>query len=234
MGLYVSFYVRTYIHARVQNMSTTPKKSSKNIALGFADKDNDDIATPKDLYDPLNAEFNFDFDPCPLKAEFNGLNVKWGKSNFVNPPFSNVPGFLKKAIEEASRHNATSVFLICARTSSSYWHSYVFPYADEIRFLKGTVKFDGYKKGFPHPIAIVVIRPTVTLKRLFHNMSNFKSTSIGPYEYKNVSWFTVMEEFDMDDHEEVLHHNNNNNNNNNEPKKIVGPEAKPFDETFEK
>lgn len=38
----------------------------------------DDWATPEYVYDPLNAEFNFDFDPCPLKANFDGLICDWG------------------------------------------------------------------------------------------------------------------------------------------------------------
>ena len=41
----------------------------------------DNWATPKDFYNKLNQEFNFDFDPCPLFADFDGLEVKWGKKN---------------------------------------------------------------------------------------------------------------------------------------------------------
>lgn len=29
----------------------------------------DNWATPKEFYDKLNKEFNFDFDPCPLMNE---------------------------------------------------------------------------------------------------------------------------------------------------------------------
>lgn len=45
--------------------------------------------TPPGLYDKLNKEFSFDFDPCPfpLPENFNGLHEDWGKSNYVNPPF---------------------------------------------------------------------------------------------------------------------------------------------------
>ena len=35
-------------------------------------------ATPKDLYEKLNAEFGFNFDPCPLHADFDGLAMEWG------------------------------------------------------------------------------------------------------------------------------------------------------------
>ena len=38
----------------------------------------DNWATPTDLYEQLNNEFNFDFDPCPLFADFDGLKSEWG------------------------------------------------------------------------------------------------------------------------------------------------------------
>lgn len=49
--------------------------------------------TRKYFYDPINAEFNFDFDPCPynegeILPENDGLLIEWGERNFVNPPYS--------------------------------------------------------------------------------------------------------------------------------------------------
>ena len=48
--------------------------------------------TPPDLYARLDAEFNFDFDPCPhpLPKGFDGLTCEWGQSNYVNPPFGSI------------------------------------------------------------------------------------------------------------------------------------------------
>jgi len=48
--------------------------------------------TPPDLYAALDAEFHFDFDPCPhpLPAGFDGLTCEWGRSNYVNPPFGSI------------------------------------------------------------------------------------------------------------------------------------------------
>lgn len=48
--------------------------------------------TPPELYAKLDAEFNFDFDPCPypLPAGFDGLKCEWGQSNYVNPPFGSI------------------------------------------------------------------------------------------------------------------------------------------------
>ena len=109
----------------------------------------DNWATPKDLFDKLNAEFNFDFDPCPLNSEFDGLKLDWGKSNFINPPYSDKKesgylksSFVKKAIEE-SKKGKTCVMLLPVSTSTKLFHEYILPNANEIRFLKGRVKFAG-------------------------------------------------------------------------------------------
>ncbi len=67
--------------------------------------------TPKELYNSLNEEFHFDFDPCPypLPEGFDGLSCEWGKSNYVNPPFGSImhqgkkkgmTAWVRKAIEE--------------------------------------------------------------------------------------------------------------------------------------
>ena len=67
--------------------------------------------TPPDLYEKLNAEFCFDFDPCPypLPDGFDGLTQEWGESNYVNPPFGSIihegkkkgpTAWARKAIEE--------------------------------------------------------------------------------------------------------------------------------------
>jgi hypothetical protein len=76
---------------------------------------------PPDVYDPLNAEFGFNFDPCPYPRpeNFNGVNLPWGSVNWVNPPFRKADAafgagptaFIRKAIEEQKLGN-TSVIII--------------------------------------------------------------------------------------------------------------------------
>jgi hypothetical protein len=48
--------------------------------------------TPPELLERLNAEFAFDFDPCPhpLPFGFDGLRCSWAQSNYVNPPFGSI------------------------------------------------------------------------------------------------------------------------------------------------
>jgi hypothetical protein len=77
--------------------------------------------TPPEVYAALDAEFHFDFDPCPYPrpGPFNGIAVPWGKSNYVNPPFRRSDGafgagptsFIRKAIKE-QKLGKTSVIVI--------------------------------------------------------------------------------------------------------------------------
>lgn len=103
----------------------------------------DDWATPKELYDLLDKEFDFDFDPCPLNPNFDGLEIRWGERNFVNPPYSRMlkESFIRKAFEQAQK-GRTSVMLLPVSTSTKIFHEVIYPNA-EIRFLKGRVKFEG-------------------------------------------------------------------------------------------
>ena len=96
--------------------------------------------TPPDIYAALNTEFHFDFDPCPANPKFNGLEIEWGKSNFVNPPFGREqPLWIKKGFEEYLKGKIV-VFLIPARTDTIAFHKYLYGKA-ELRFIKGRIKF---------------------------------------------------------------------------------------------
>jgi hypothetical protein len=120
--------------------------------------------TPRKVYDELHAEFDFDLDPCPLGsvgsdgAPIDGtspLFCSWkGRRVFCNPPYGNamVP-FLHQA-ENAD----VAVFLIPARTDTRWFHGIILPKADEIRFIKGRLKFGDAKYNAPFPSMVVVFR----------------------------------------------------------------------------
>lgn len=70
--------------------------------------------TPPDVYEVLDIEFSFTFDPCPfpLPEGFDGLTCEWGTSNYVNPPFGSIlhegrkkgpTAWARKAIAEAEK-----------------------------------------------------------------------------------------------------------------------------------
>ena len=106
---------------------------------------NDNWATPDWLYDKLDNEFNFCFDPCPPNSSFDGLKVPWGKCNYVNPPYVHKTkmAFVKKAIQEQVKGN-TSVFLLPVTTGGELWHDLIEPFAKDIRFLRGRLKFQKF------------------------------------------------------------------------------------------
>ena len=122
-----------------------------------------DWRTPSELYEKLDAEFHFDFDPCPPDPQFDGLEIEWGDRNFVNPPYgrctkTGVTAWAKKGYEEHLKGKLV-VFLVAARTDTQWWHRYMM-LADEFRFIEGRLKFEGYNaKGCaPFPSVVVVFR----------------------------------------------------------------------------
>ena len=109
----------------------------------------DNWETPPDLYLELNDEFNFDFDPCPIEwgeitPDKDGLLIEWGVRNFINPPYSRKlkEAFINKAVLEAGK-GKLCVCLIPVSTSTALFHDVIQPNANEIRFLRGRVKFIG-------------------------------------------------------------------------------------------
>ena len=118
-----------------------------------------DWRTPKKLLESLEKEFGKMFDPCPSNAKFNGLVIDWEEVNFVNPPYDSKiqDKWIKKCYEEWKK-GKTIILLIPARTDTYRWHDYIFPYATEIRFLKGRLKFDEGGGTATFPSAIIIFR----------------------------------------------------------------------------
>jgi phage N-6-adenine-methyltransferase len=128
----------------------------------------DEWATPQDLFDQLDAEFNFELDVCALDSsakcptyftpQTDGLSKDWKKFRcWMNPPYGDVIGdWMRKASEEAAK-GAVVVCLLPARVDTSWWWDYCL--FGEIRFLKGRLRFGNSKAGAPFPSAIVVLGP---------------------------------------------------------------------------
>jgi len=164
---------RTREFARLCNLQ---KKDMKNRNLSHSDN----WATPKSLYDELNQEFNFDFDPCPLNGK-DGLLIEWGLRNFINPPYSRKlkEAFINKAYEEAKK-GKLCVMLLPVSTSTKIFHEVLKPNATEIRFIKGRIKFVGTNtkgelvdnKAPMHDSMIVVFDGRI-LRRIEHYLDQF-------------------------------------------------------------
>jgi phage N-6-adenine-methyltransferase len=121
----------------------------------------DDWATPEDIYSALNAEFNFNHDPCPLNPDGKGgLESEWGTSTYVNPPYSKPRPWIEKAIEE-SKNGKLIVMLLRGDTSTKWFHDLILGKA-EIRFLKGRIRFNGAAPA-PFPSIVVIFRPSYNI-----------------------------------------------------------------------
>lgn len=119
--------------------------------------------TPKELYDELNKEFLFDFDPCPFMSDDTTYLLKdWGSNVYCNPPYKVIWHFMNKALIEIKRGNTkVAVFLVPSRTDKDWFHDLVLPNYDEIRLIKGRVRFineKGKTGNAPFPSCIIVFK----------------------------------------------------------------------------
>ncbi|HFN0651430.1 helix-turn-helix domain-containing protein [Klebsiella quasipneumoniae subsp. quasipneumoniae] len=134
----------------------------------------DSWGTPIELFDSLNAEFNFTIDAAANKfnalcdrywtEDDDALKQDWnGEVIFCNPPYSRTGEFLAKGKEAK-----LSVFVVGVRTQATYFLHQVFanPYCHEIRFLHRGVAFippDGGREKSVRsalPICVIVYRNT--------------------------------------------------------------------------
>lgn len=125
---------------------------------------NDEINTPADLFAILQARFAFAFDPFPNSANrppaFDGFTDEWRSPAFCNPPYSSIEHALDKALAEMrSVRRVRSVFLIPMRGNNKYWTRLVWPNACALWFFEGRMRFEGYTKASPMPMALVVLDP---------------------------------------------------------------------------
>lgn len=129
-----------------------------------------DWTTPKPFFDKLNAEFHFGLDAaasdenalCPnyFTEEDDALSQSWGGYGAVwlNSPYGREIGaWVKKAWCESVLHSVPVVSLVPARVETR-WFDYAVSRAQEIRFVKGRLRFGDSKISAPFPSAVIVFR----------------------------------------------------------------------------
>ena len=97
-----------------------------------------------------------DFDPCPNNPQFDGLEIEWPDGPiYVNPPYTRgkIALWVKKCHEEWKK-GKTIIMLIPSYTDTAYFHEYIYKQA-RIEFLKGRLKFKGYKSTASFPSMLV-------------------------------------------------------------------------------
>lgn len=136
-----------------------------------------DHETPWELFDMLDAEFDFTVDAAasPYNAklenywteEIDGLKQNWaGHTVFINPPFAvkQLECWVIKAYEETRTNEHTKVVMVVPVKSDQDWWEYAIQ--GEIRYINKRVKFEGNKGTFPGPIAVLVFGKYVRPRNL--------------------------------------------------------------------
>lgn len=118
--------------------------------------------TPPALYELLHREFHFTLDPCPYGGTDDGLSTlfkPWrGERVFCNPPYG--PGlrrWLRRGLDAE-----LAVYLIPARTDTRLFHDEILPFASEIRFIRGRLRFGNAATSAPFASMIVIYRENET------------------------------------------------------------------------
>jgi site-specific DNA-methyltransferase (adenine-specific) len=134
--------------------------------------------TPTPFYKKLDAEFSFVLDACAVSESTLVADNWYGPDHsdperrdclvrdwfqdcgggyiFMNPPYGRGIGkFMAKAAQESVR-GCGIVALVPARTDTAWWHDYVIPFASDIRFIRGRLKFNDGPNAAPFPSAVVV------------------------------------------------------------------------------
>lgn len=122
----------------------------------------DDRRTPRELWEPLNAEHRFTLDAaasvhnalCPMFYTIadNGLERSWRNHRvWCNPPYSDIRPWVEKAwsARDVERAERIVMLLPSNRTEQRWWQELVEPYRDNggereltVRFLAGRLRFD--------------------------------------------------------------------------------------------
>lgn len=143
-----------------------------------ASNSTDEWGTPQALFDKLNSEFSFVLDVCATPSlakcqrfftpKHDGLKQNWYtegcrfvESVWMNPPYGRgIESWVEKAHQQGSL-GLRVVCLLPSRTNAPWWHEHVMK-AQEIRFIRKKVPFEGPVKGVPFwGSAIVVFGPEI-------------------------------------------------------------------------
>jgi hypothetical protein len=84
--------------SRLAHKWNNPRPSSPYARA--AEASGDYWYTPEDVLETISNILPGFWDPCPIGADFNGLEVGWRDGCFINPPFSKIQDFTEKGCIE--------------------------------------------------------------------------------------------------------------------------------------
>ncbi len=135
--------------------------------------------TPQKFWEKLNNQYQFTLDVCALQnstlvpnnwygpdhpdlTRQNCLTRNWSKDTnngwaYMNPPYGRViKHFMAKAAEENQNNKTKIICLVPARTDTAWWHDSVIPFASDIQYIRGRLKFNDGPNSAPFPSAVVI------------------------------------------------------------------------------
>ena len=131
--------------------------------------DSIEYETPDEIFLPLKQEFDISLDVAASSKnnkcdeyytkEMDAFTKDWDKAFWMNPPWGrDLKKWVQRASEQVKIHGVTGVLLLPVRTNTQWWHKYIINENQEVRFLKGEIKFNGMDRGLWLPVAIVVMQ----------------------------------------------------------------------------
>jgi hypothetical protein len=101
-----------------------------------------------------------EFDPCPTVWTRDGLVIDWeaedGQYVYCNPPFKHASKWAEKALKEIQDgHVQRVVMLLPIRGSPKWFHNTVLTHACHMVFVRGGLRFVGYKTVLPTGVTLV-------------------------------------------------------------------------------
>lgn len=134
-----------------------------------------DWATPPELFDLLDREFDFTLDAAAshdnakcgkyMTGADDGLAQSWRDERvFLNPPYSNGNGgkllnrWIDKCISEVRENGCQLVVACLVSDTSTRWFHKAASHAQQTRFLLGRVKYIGAGDSPPFGTVVMVFR----------------------------------------------------------------------------
>lgn len=129
-----------------------------------------DHGTPQALFDYYDGIYGFELDAAAsshnskckkyITEKENSLTLEWitkvkrGSAVWLNPPYSHVKEFIRRAYQQSKKYDLTVACLVPARTGSIWFKSSL--ERGGIRFINSRVCFDGQSAGAGFPSIVVV------------------------------------------------------------------------------
>jgi len=132
-------------------------------------KQSNEWETPKRFFRILDRIIGYDLDPCATREnakckhyftkENNGLRQEWHGCVFMNPPFSDIYSWVKKAYEELDNMDGITM-LLPARVDSKWFFDFILPNLDKntrIEFKRGRFHFSESRNSAPFACFIIQV-----------------------------------------------------------------------------